>query len=323
MRNLSRFGVVGALGFTVSILSGCAGVRWPWDPPIPPGCEATYIKGSEWDVGGVKLPINAYGLGTVEVAKVKYTGPEAQKLSDSVAAIDQGRRGLCTVVGSKAFETMSERYRAEKFDAVLAINKLIVSYGIELSNAKTVAEGLALANDAKERAKQINLESAPPNSQVGPPSVPVAGVVDELARQQVANLQTDVKGLTEGLKALTDAGQIRLHVKRFEPDGAALFAEQRLALANDFRNALARIPAGRTPTVLLIGYADGKGAQTYNVSLALRRAEAVAQFLRRQDFGREFHTEVTSGGIFSNGPDDQARRVEIVVSRATTPAALV
>ena len=323
MWKIGRLRAAGALGFAVVLTSGCASFRWPWEPPPPPGCEVNYVKGAEWNLGGLKLPINAYGLGTVEVANIKYTGPQAQTLSDSVSAMDQGRRGLCTIIASRAFETMSEKYRAEKFDAMLAINRLIVSYGIDLSKVQTVEAGLALAKSTKEKADVIvPPETFPPQSETEKSSHKVTGLVDAVARKDVAILQSDVKVLYADVKALTASGQVRLQVQPFEPGGSALLAEQRSALVNDFREALARVPAGRTPSVLLIGYADGQGAADYNVALALRRAETVADLLRRLDFGRKFHTEVTSGGISKSTPTDQARRVEIVVSRTAAPAGL-
>jgi hypothetical protein len=210
-----------------------------------------------------EIAINAYGLGTVEVANIKYTGPQAQTLSDSVSAMDQGRRGLCTIIASRAFETMSEKYRAEKFDAMLAINRLIVSYGIDLSKVQTVEAGLALAKSTKEKADVI----------VPPETVPtIRNRGSHRTKLQAWSMPLPVKMWRSCNQTSKSSMQTSRHWRSvragslagptFEPGGSALLAEQRSALVNDFRDALARVPAERTPSVLLIGYADGQGPRT-------------------------------------------------------------
>ena len=148
-----------------------------------------------------------------------------------------------------------------------------------------------------------------------------AAAIDFEAREKAAALGTSVQLLKDEVVQLSQrldevyrTDIQRISVQGFSRNGVALLAEQRMSVLSDFRKALSSLPAARIPNVLLIGYADGTGVQAYNADLALRRAASVANFLRQQDFGRRFHTEITSGGVFDQANGDVARRVDILVS---------
>lgn len=306
-----------AIVSTVVGLSGCA----LFEKKIP-GCEKTYVNGGGWSIDGINIPMKA--LNDIKIGTVTYTGPEAQKLSDTAQLLDITRENNCAIMYAPGFSTMSESFRAITYNRMLLSNQLLRDFAQALAGAKTPADGQIAAQRTQQQARDLQ----PPigNGALGPTKsrdlVSAEGVVDNVARERVASLQTTVAGLSTDFKQFRDSGPVRLQIRGFEPNGAALLADGRQALARDFRAALSRIPPGRTPHVLLIGYADGNGAPAYNAHLGLRRAETIAQFLRRQDFGRAFHTEVTSGGIYSRGADGEARRVEVLVSRATTSTTL-
>lgn len=294
-------------------LSGCA----LFEKKIP-GCEKTYVNGGGWSIDGINIPMKA--LNDIKIGTVIYTGPQAQKLSDTAQLLDMARENNCAIMYAPGFSTMSESFRAITYNRMILSNQLLRDFAQALAGAKTPADGQIAAQKTEQQAKDLQ----PPqgNGALGPTEsgdlVSSEGVADNVARKSVASLQVAVVNLSADFKQFRDAGPVRLQIRGFEPNGAALLADGRQALARDFRAALSRIPPGRTPQVLLIGYADGNGAPAYNAHLGLRRAETVAEFLRRQDFGRAFHTEVTSGGIYSRGVDGEARRVEVLVSRATT-----
>lgn len=315
MRKLVRIGA----GISVALsLSSCA-----WLDAFTrrgTGCEVTYEKGANWSVAGVDIPINSSVLGTVKIAKVTYTGAQAQKLSDTAQRLDVARRSNCSIMYSPGFSTMSESYRASIYNKIADSNRLMIEFGRALGDATVPADGQQAAAKALEQAPSA-----------APPTTPVSSLsIDSFAReavldvkQQLDEVKLTVSELSSGMKQIKEAGPIRLQALGFAPNSSTLLADGRQALAADFRDALASIPPGRTPNVLLIGYADSNGSHVYNVSLALRRAEAVEQFLRRQNFHRSFHTDVTSGGVFIRGPDSEARRVEILVSRVNVPVTAV
>jgi outer membrane protein OmpA-like peptidoglycan-associated protein len=268
----------------------------------------------------VDIPITSSVLGTVKVGDVTYNGAQAQKLSDAAQRLDVARLGNCSIMFSPGFGTMSESYRASIYDKVAESNRLMIEYGRALGDAKNSTEGQKAADEALKQATTVVPPSTP-----APPATPVpSSSIDPVAREAALNvklrvdeLKLAVGELSSGFKQLRESGPIRLQVLGFALDSSALHADRRQVLSTDFRAALESIPPGRTPNVLLIGYADGKGAKVYNVSLALRRAEAVEEFLRSQNFHRPFHTDVTSGGVFVRGSSTEARRVDILVSRAS------
>ncbi len=73
-------------------------------------------------------------------------------------------------------------------------------------------------------------------------------------------------------------------------------------------------------TVCVIGQADKQGNADYNEKLALRRAEAVADFLEKQGLPRR-QFDISSRGEafgetwFGNNPAEADRRVEVLVVR--------
>lgn len=298
---------------TVVGLSGCALFERK-----TPGCEKTYVNGAEWSIDGINIPMKA--LNDIKIGTVIYTGAQAQKLSDTAQLLDISRENNCAIMYAPGFSTMPESFRAITYNRMLLSNQLLRDFARALAGAKTPADGQIAVQKTEQQAKDLQRPIG--NGARGPTEskdlVSSEGVADNVARESVASLKTTVTSLSADFKQYRDAGPVRLQIRGFEPNGAALLADARQTLVRDFSAALSRIPPGRTPHVLLIGYADGNGAPTYNAHLGLRRAETIAQFLRRQDFGRAFHTEVTSGGIYRRGVDGEARRVEVLVSRATT-----
>jgi outer membrane protein OmpA-like peptidoglycan-associated protein len=303
----SRFLCVPLLISSVLGLSGC------WTIPKTPGCEVRYTKGSEWVIGGVKIPVSAATEKVVEIGNLKYTGPQAQLLSDGVAAMDQNRMSLCAIIYAPGFATMSEYYRARTYDKLFALNDTIVTTGQLLTQAKTQEEGLNLVTKQQQTAKEIVNKPVPVTPAASSPNV-VDGGVDVSVRNDVASLKSRVEGIDRQVTTLLATGTQRLKVYGFISDGVNLSADKRESVVASVREALSRIPVSRTPNILVIGYADSQGSQNYNVTIALRRAKAVAELLHKHDLGRDFHTEVTSGGVYAQGAGAEARRVEILVS---------
>jgi hypothetical protein len=311
---------IGILAPVVTLsLSGCV-----WFDPPPAGCEVHYVKGSEWDIQGVKIPLSSKPTDIIEIGKLKFTGAQAQQLSDAVSAMDISRRTMCTIVSSKSFATLSPAYREKTFDKLAAISATMASFGSKVSLAATPEAAVKVAVEQKESVMAVVEKPDTP----GTPAPPASGAdgsvtapaklsasIDESVRQEVVALKSILATLTSEVDELKANGSYRLKVEGFEINGVSLPAGQRASLVAKVRAAFSRLPSSRTPNVLVIGYADGQGDQTYNVAIALRRAEAVAQLLRKHDFGREFHTEVTSGGVYGRGAGSEGRRVDIIVSR--------
>jgi hypothetical protein len=76
-----------------------------------------------------------------------------------------------------------------------------------------VEAGLALAKSTKEKADVIVPLKRSPQSKQRKSSHKVTGLVDAVARKDVAILQSDVKVLYADVKALTASGQVRLQVQ--------------------------------------------------------------------------------------------------------------
>lgn len=303
MRN---FTVVGLLCATLQ-LGGCA---WPWWGSVENrGCDVQFKQGSRWVIRGIDIPINHPLVGTVRIANVDYTGPDYANISETIRILDQARLGYCSLTTSKNFALISPTVRDETFKKAAASYDAITNFGIGLQKAKTPQDGRA----AQQTAAKVIPDVVPPSP---------GAFIDSEARIAVADLgtalhslRTQVTELTQGLDEVRRSGAKRVKVTGFAPNGSALLAEQRNAILSEVGKAITAVPASRTPTVLLIGYADSTGMQANNTELALRRAANVAEFLRRHDFGRDFHTEVTSGGVSSQARGELARRVDIVVSR--------
>lgn len=312
MRILGRIGTTFAL---VACLSGCAMLESLTRRGT--GCEVRYLNGPIWAIGGVEIPFKTEALGTVKIANVTYNGRVAQKLSDSAQMLDLARQGNCSIMYAPGFGTMPADYRATIYNKVAESNRLMVEFGRALALAKTPAEGEKAAENVQSQAPAVAPPAASSLRDTPPPDAPVDSVARSAAQDlkgQIGELSATIKDVSIRLQQLQDDGAVRLRVGGFAPDSAAVAADRREALAADFQAAMNSVPRDRVPNVLLIGYADGTGGQAYNVALGLRRAEAVAEFLRRHHVGRPFHSSVTSGGIVVNGSDADARRVDIYVS---------
>jgi outer membrane protein OmpA-like peptidoglycan-associated protein len=292
------FSRVGVLMFTL-VLSGCP------IPPVYPGCEVSYVKGSNWSIAGITFPIN--GVNDVKIGDVIYTGSQVQEFSDTARILDIGRLSNCSVLYSGAFREMPVQYREKVFERVTMATESFSRLAFTLRTATDPAVAMKIVESIKQ---QVPADPVPSPR----PTVPPTSSVDFEARTSLAALGKRVQSLDEGISKLRGGAPVRIKVLGFEKNGSALLAERRDGLLGEFRTALAQMPSDRTPNVLFVGYADPTGNLSRNVGLALRRAETVAEFLRRQDVGRDFRSDVTSGGVAKDGGADQARRVEIVIS---------
>lgn len=313
--------VAGAL----ALLSGCGSFDEALQRMVvgTPGCEPRHSKGRVFSVDGVNFNLNNQVVkGPVVIGKISYSGPEFQQLSEKVSEMDVRRQNLCAMVYSPGFKDFSEQYRIDVLDKLFAVNRSLDKVETSLGQGKSAKEVIATAAKEEQAVDERMQQPSPPAGPQDPTPPKVSTFpVDHSTRQALAELETRVKNLNADVSALKATGPVRLQVDGFDVNGVSLPAEKRQSLVASVRAAFERIPANRTPNVLVIGYADSKGVQNYNVAIALRRAEAVAQLLRLHDFGREFHTEVTSGGIYTRGTEEQARRVDLLVSRARAGAA--
>lgn len=313
--------LVGAVCATVLALSGCETLGW--GSGKNKGCEMQYQQKGNWVIRGMDIPINSPLLGgPIKIGNVEYTGPDYTKINDTLRILDTARLGYCSLTSSDNFPHLSGPTRDKIFLGAMSSFEAMERFGTKLEKAKTPAEGLKGTAEAETDAKNLPALPVPLPAPVPLPPKSEVPVIDQEARKTAASLETRVDTLRtqvvqlgQDIDQVRQVGTQRLKVVGFEPNGAALAADQRSAVLDDFRKAIAAVPASRTPTVLFIGYADGSGLQANNTDLALRRAANVAEFLRRHEFGRDFHTQVTTGSVASQASGEHARRVDIVVSR--------
>lgn len=301
-------------GCLVVVLSGC--VSW-LNPDHNQGCKVQYQQGGKWTIHGIDIPINHPLIGTIKIANVDYSGPDYSKISETIRILDQARLGYCSLTTSTNFHLLSQDVRDETFRKAAASNDAIVNFAIGLKKAKTPGEGLSAQRTAADVIPAVQ------------PTSPGA-FIDTEARLALADLSKAIQGLRTQVSVMTQrleenrvVGATRIKLTGFEPNGSALLAEHRKVILSEVGSAIAAVPLNKTPTVLLIGYADNTGISVNNADLALRRAANVAEFLRRHDFGRNFHTEVTSGGVSSLSSGELARSVDVVVSLLPVESILV
>ena len=284
------------------IISGCLSL----DRDV--GCKTTYKQGPKWSVGGIDIPINlGYSIEKVKIGPIEYTGAQAQELADYVQVLDQRRLSNCGIMYSPGFSTMAESFRQDVYSKILAANEALDKLALGLKQAKSPADGVKAAAEA-----------------VKEPAKPAAAleIREEQVRfslataiQRINTLESSLRNLDAEVKrigALPPATHIQ--VLGFARTGASLVPERKLELTQRFQQALDTIPLERTPSVLVVGYADSSGTSAKNVELGLRRASEVAEYLRRQQFKRDYKSKITSGGI--GGSDMNGRRVEIFISSA-------
>ena len=123
----------------------------------------------------------------------------------------------------------------------------------------------------------------------------------------------------EAAAARSDASTARMEADTARMQAAAMQAE-----LDELAKVLAKYP---DRSVVIEGHTDSVGSEDFNVGLSQRRAESVRSYLMRQGVDR---SRVTTEGmgesvpVASNdtaGGRQQNRRVEIIVSNPTTPAA--
>lgn len=317
MRKLLVVSVVCSVSF---VLAGCA-TWWPWGNSGAQGCSVQFKQGGTWSIAGIDIPINHPLVGTIKIGKVNYTGPDYSHITQTIYALDQARLGYCSLTTSPYFPTLTQSVRDDTFKKAAASYTAIVNFGIGLQAANTPEEGLNAQKAAAQVANEV--KPLPPGAYIDNDARVAAAAASNMATAaftEVAGLRVQIGELEQSLAEAGRRGVHRMRIIGYEPNGVALMANQKNAVLSDFEKAIASVPNGRTPMVLLIGYADGSGPRASNTDLALQRAANVADFLRRHDFGRDFHTEVTSGGVATQSRGDHARRVDIVVSQLTLVA---
>ncbi|BDT66116.1 hypothetical protein os1_02690 [Comamonadaceae bacterium OS-1] len=278
------------------------------------GCGMQYQQKGNWVIKGIDIPINTPLFGPIKIANVEYTGPDYTKISDTLRILETSRLGYCSLTTATNFSQLSPTVKDQIFLGAMASFQAMERFATKLVSATTPAEGLKAQTEATTDAKNLPIPPVPlPTVNVTSIDLDARFAAADVAAA-VLTLRSQVAQLSQDLVEVRRTGAQRMKVTGFEPSGAALVADQRSTVLADFRKAIAAVPVGRTPTVLLIGYADGAGFQANNTDLALRRATNVAEFLRRHEFGRDFHTEVTTGSVANQVGGEHARRVDIVVS---------
>jgi len=160
-------------------------------------------------------------------------------------------------------------------------------------------------------------------------TAPEAKPMSESGRAFVKSLRHRTRSLTfeEGERLADvskDWNKIDLEIY-FEYDSAQIAREAEPQL--DQLGAALRSPRLRNATVILAGYTDSKGSQSYNERLSERRAEAVKRYLiERLNISAENLSTVGYGKRHLKNPDEpyapENRRVQILNAPDSESAAL-
>jgi outer membrane protein OmpA-like peptidoglycan-associated protein len=198
----------------------------------------------------------------------------------------------------------------------------VAAHRVYLAQRKVeLARALAEARYAEQERAALTAQLDKARLEAREREAAAARMEADTARMQTAAIQAEL----EAMKARpTDRGLVlTLGDVLFETGKADLKAGA-VAELDELAKFLAKYP---DRSVVIEGHTDSVGSDDFNVGLSQRRAESVRSYLMRQGVDR---SRVTTEGmgesvpVASNdtaGGRQQNRRVEIIVSNPTTPAA--
>ncbi len=314
----------------LSLLAGC-----PTFPPQPvqDGCRMTLKSQGGWKIGEFTVPLGRLAPGEfIKIKGVEYGPDQAYALTQAAQRLEQVRLFGCGILASPALKYASQQAVDAALAAVTHTLNAIITFKDELASARTAQEGVNAANKARGSADDAEKQMPEPLRQIGGQLFDPAELQAEIrtvaltataahtaaktlgpALAEVTKLVPDVASLKEQLSRLTMAPLVhRLEITGYAPSSHMIPAASREALTSRFREVIETFPIGRTPVVLIVGYADESGTHTTNVALGLKRAQRVGTLLQLQHPGSGFEWRMTSGGVVAGGKN--ARRVEVLVS---------
>jgi outer membrane protein OmpA-like peptidoglycan-associated protein len=198
----------------------------------------------------------------------------------------------------------------------------VAAHRVYLAQRKVeLARALAEARYAEQERAALTAQLDKARLEAREREAAAARMEADTARMQTAAIQAEL----EAMKARpTDRGLVlTLGDVLFETGKADLKAGA-VAELDELAKFLAKYP---DRSVVIEGHTDSVGSEDFNVGLSQRRAESVRSYLMRHGVDR---SRVTTEGmgesvpVASNdtaGGRQQNRRVEIIVSNPTTPAA--
>jgi len=271
-------------------------------------------------LGSLVLPLGQLAPGqSLKLNGVEYGPAEAYKLTEAAQNLEQVRLMSCGILASPALKYASQQGVDKAIGAATSALKAIAKYSKELESAKTPQAGVQAAQNANRDAAEVPSQIPPELRSAAPaPFDPTPLKIDiATVRAEVTStaqeLSTKIGTLQSQVTRLVQQPPVRrIEVVGFASGQDGIPPEEEKILASRFRAALARFDAERTPVVTIVGYSDPTGHYASNIRLALRRASAVMEFLRRQQLGRDFESHVMTGGVLAGGRE--ARRVNVIIS---------
>lgn len=283
------------------------------------------LTGSSFNIKGLNLTIPTSTPVPVKLGEFTFGPSEAQKISDSILAIDGYKAAQCTLMDQLTRLKPQPTARIET-----------IAESIANANAKIldIANGLYNA-PSKDAAVQKAVTSAEamtkPASPAGPagPSGPGAGggvgggeayylppkEWYENNDQRLSNLMKLIKELKEEDEKVIDTRHSStLALTGFAPGKSKLTKPMQEQLVAFFKRIYHASSSSSSEllNIALIGYTDTSGVYAKNIELGLSRAKSVADYLTQIDVLRPSRMRfIASGGVsndFSEG-----RQVEIHV----------
>lgn len=297
------------------------------------GCVSTCpsvlnnITGSSFEIKGFNLTIPRSTPVPITLGQFNFGPAEAQKISDSILAIDSYKEAQCRLM-----EQLKD-LKPQPTDQIVAIattistsNQKILDIANGLYNAPSKEAALQNVVTAVQSLAQPAQpgnpgQPAPPGGSGGnqtsyfPPRDWYRNTDDRL--DALTRLITDFKNGSEksGSSDKTEENipqSNTLTLTGFAVGKSNLSASMKSRIASFFKKIYDSYPNSGLLNVALIGYADSSGAYTKNLALGLSRARAVADYLTQIDLLKPSRMRfIASGGVsddFSEG-----RQVEIHV----------
>ncbi|HEY5932991.1 MAG TPA: OmpA family protein [Kofleriaceae bacterium] len=162
---------------------------------------------------------------------------------------------------------------------------------------------------SKAKPKPTTTTDTPPDPVAKKPEKPVEALKDDKLVSPGLGVSGDIVQLC-GIKAAASSGAA---APKFEYDQYELTAEDRAVL--DQIATCLTTGALKGKAVSLIGRADPRGTEEYNMGLGSRRSHSVGQYLGRLGVGEPQMLVTTRGAIDAKGTDESTwredRRVDI------------
>jgi len=312
--------LLGAIFFIVT-LTGCK-------TPCPSVLDN--ITGSSFEVKGLNITIPRATPVPITLGQFNFGPAEAQKISDSILAIDSYKTAQCQLIEQlKDLKPPPTNEIATIATTIATANQKILDIANGLYNAPSKEAALqnavtavqSLAQPAQPAPPGNPGQPAPPGGSGGnqtsyfPPRDWYRNTDDRL--DALTRLITDFKN-GSGKSGSSDKTEENIpHSNTLTLTGFAvgksnLSDSMKSRIASFFKKVYESYPSSGLLNVALIGYADTSGAYTKNLALGLSRARAVAEYLTQIDLLKPSRMRfIASGGVsddFSEG-----RQVEIHV----------